>query len=65
MAAFESDEMRQIDIIKIYNTKKCLVIDDFLEIRGSLTRSLRSFGADSVDTAANGEEAVKMCQQNK
>lgn len=28
-------------------------------------RSLRSFGAESVDTAADGEEAVKMCLQNK
>lgn len=60
-----SDDMRQIDIIKIYSTKKCLVIDDFPEIRGSLMRTLRNFGAESVDTAANGDEAVKLCGQNK
>ncbi len=59
------DELRQIDLIKIYSTKKCLVIDDFPEIRGSLTRSLRGFGAQSVDTAADGDEAVKLCAQNK
>ena len=59
-----SAEMRQIDIIKIYNKKKCLVIDDFPEIRGSLTRILRTFGADSVDTAADGEEAVRLCNRN-
>lgn len=60
-----SEELRQIDIIKIYSTKKCLVIDDFPEIRGSLMRILRNFGAESVDTAADGEEAVKLCSQNK
>lgn len=60
-----SNEMRQIDIIKIYSTKRCLVIDDFPEIRGSLMRTLRNFGAESVDTAADGNEAVKLCNQNK
>ncbi len=60
-----SNEMRQIDIIKIYSTKRCLVIDDFPEIRGSLMRTLRNFGAESVDTAADGTEAVKLCSQNK
>ena len=60
-----SDDLRQIDIIKMYNTKKCLVIDDFPEIRGSLMRTLRNFGAESVDTAADGDEAVKLCSQNR
>lgn len=60
-----SDQMKQIDIIKIYSKKRCLVIDDFPEIRGSLTRILRNFGAESVDTAANGTEAVKLCGMNK
>lgn len=60
-----SNDMRQIDIIKIYSTKKCLVIDDFPEIRGSLMRTLRNFGAESVDTAADGDEAVKLCGSNK
>lgn len=59
------DDLRQIDIIKMYNTKKCLVIDDFPEIRGSLMRTLRNFGAESVDTAADGEEAVKLCSQTR
>lgn len=58
------DDLRQIDIIKMYASKKCLVIDDFPEIRGSLMRSLRNFGVESVDTAADGEEAVKLCSQN-
>lgn len=54
-------DIRQIDIIKIYADKKCLVIDDFPEIRGSLTRMLKTFGCNTVDTAANGEEAIKLC----
>lgn len=58
-------ELRQIDLIKLYSTKKCLVIDDFPEIRGSLMRTLRGFGVESVDTAADGDEAVKLCIQNK
>ncbi len=54
-------DLKQIDIVKIYGNKKCLVIDDFPEIRGSLSRTLKTFGASSVDTAANGEEAIKAC----
>ncbi len=59
------DEVQQIDIVKIFANKKCLVIDDFPEIRGSLKRSLRSFGSEQVDTAADGTEAIKLCGQNK
>ena len=58
-------DIRQIDIVKIYSNKKCLVIDDFPEIRGSLTRTLKNFGVHSVDTAANGEEAIKACGKRK
>lgn len=58
-----ADDMRQIDIIKIYNKKKCLVIDDFPEIRGSLTRILKTFGAQTVDTGADGDEAVRLCNR--
>lgn len=58
-------ELRQIDIVRIYTDKRCLVIDDFPEIRGSLTRMLRIFGAESVDTAADGEEAINLCSQNR
>lgn len=59
------NKLRQIDIVKIYNNKKCLVIDDFPEIRGSLSRTLKNFGVHSVDTAANGEEAIKLCKKKK
>ncbi len=53
--------LRQIDIVKIYSNKKCLIIDDFPEIRGSLSRTLKNFGVSTVDTAADGEDAIKLC----
>ncbi len=53
--------MRQIDLIKIYSKKRCLVIDDLSEIRGSIKRMLKVFGVEEVDTAANGEDAVELC----
>ncbi len=59
------DGLRQIDIVKIFSDKRCLVIDDFPEIRGSLTRTLRNFGAKTVDTAADGQEAIKLCTNKK
>jgi DNA-binding response OmpR family regulator/lipopolysaccharide biosynthesis regulator YciM len=58
-------DIKQIDVVKIFSDKRCLVIDDFPEIRGSLTRTLRNFGAKSVDTAADGEEAIKLCTNKK
>lgn len=57
--------LKQIDIVKIYAQKKCLIIDDFPEIRGSLSRSLKTFGVTHIDTAANGEEAIKFCSRRK
>ncbi|TQV84693.1 response regulator [Exilibacterium tricleocarpae] len=54
--------MQQIDVIKIYSTKKCLIIDDFTEVRGSLKRMLKAFGASHIDTAASGRDAIHMCQ---
>ena len=59
------DGLKQIDIVKIFSDKRCLVIDDFPEIRGSLTRTLKTFGAHSVDTAADGEDAIKLCANKK
>ena len=53
--------MLQIDLIKIYAKKRCLVVDDLSEIRGSIKRMLKVFGVEEVDTAANGEEAVELC----
>jgi DNA-binding response OmpR family regulator len=54
--------MQQIDIIKIYERKRCLVIDDLTEVRAAYKRMLKSFGAIDVDTAANGDEAIQKCE---
>ncbi len=56
--------MQQIDLIKIYATKHCLLVDDMSEIRGSITRMLRTFGVRDVDTAATGEQAIELCEEN-
>ncbi len=50
--------------MKLYKTKKFLVIDDYAEIRGSIKRMLNKFGAEHVDTAHNGEDAMEKCEKN-
>ncbi|MFL0803808.1 MAG: response regulator [Agarilytica sp.] len=55
------NDIKQIDIVKIYSNKRCLIIDDFPEIRGSLSRTLKTFGVSTVDTAADGQDAIKLC----
>lgn len=57
--------MQQIDIIKIYEKKRCLVIDDLTEVRAAYKRMLKSFGATHIDTAANGDEAIQKCEANQ
>lgn len=59
--ASNAHDIKQIDIIKIYSEKDCLIVDDFPEIRGSLSRTIKSFGAKHVETAVNGAEAIKLC----
>jgi CheY-like chemotaxis protein len=57
--------MQQIDIIKIYEKKRCLVVDDLTEVRAAYKRMLKSFGAIHIDTAANGDEAMQRCKENQ
>ncbi|MFA7553624.1 MAG: response regulator [Spongiibacteraceae bacterium] len=52
----------KIDIIKIYKQKTALVIDDFTDMRGSIRRMLDNFGVNKVETASNGEEAIRKCE---
>ncbi len=54
--------MRQIDLVRIYATKRCLVVDDMSEIRGSISRMLKTFGVTEVDTVATGDDAIEICQ---
>ncbi|MCD9459961.1 tetratricopeptide repeat protein [Marinibactrum halimedae] len=51
----------KIDLVKLYNGHKCLIIDDLPEVRGSVKRMLSGFGFKHVDTAANAEDTLKMC----
>lgn len=54
--------MRQIELVKIYKQKRCLIIDDMPDVRAALTGMLRTFGVEHVDTLANGEQAIEVCQ---
>jgi len=56
--------MRQIDLVKLYSQKRCLIIDDMPDIRVALTGMLREFGAQQIDTLANGEQAIEACKSN-
>jgi CheY-like chemotaxis protein len=58
------NEMQQIDIIKIYEKKRCLVVDDITEVRASYKRMLRSFGVKNLDTAATGDQTMELCQNH-
>lgn len=53
--------MQQIEFVKIYKRKHCLVIDDFPDFRLTVKKMLVNFGVEHVDMAANGEEAVAAC----
>lgn len=53
--------MKQIDIIKTYSQKRCLVIDVNPDIRTALKRMLVDFGASEIDTAGHAEEAIELC----
>ncbi len=55
--------LRQIDAIRIYQKKKCLIVDDMNEVRGSLKRMLTKLGVERADTAATSEQAVEMCDK--
>lgn len=44
-------------------TKRFLIVDDSIEVRFSVRRTLRSAGAVHVDVAENGETALQMMAQ--
>lgn len=53
--------MRQIDLIKIYGAKRCLVVDDMPDVRVSIAGMLRIFGVKNIDVVANGDQAIEAC----
>jgi len=46
-----------------YQQKRFLVVDDFENFRNSLKKMLFDLGGQYVDTAANGNQALKRCEQ--
>jgi len=54
--------MRQIDVIKVYEKKSCLIVDDLPEVRGTVKRMMQSLGVKKIDTAADADEAMVMCE---
>lgn len=58
------DKLQQIDIIKIYAKKRCLVVDDLTEVRAAYKRMLRSFGVKDIDTAATGDQTMELCENH-
>ncbi len=56
--------MKQIDIIKAYSQKRCLVVEVNPDMRTLLKRTLVDFGSTDVDTAAHATEAIDQCQRH-
>ena len=54
--------MKQIDVVKSYAQKHCLIVDDMADIRTAVTRWCVDFGCQRVDTAGSGEEALDSAQ---
>ncbi len=57
--------MKQIDMIKAYSQKRCLVVETNPDLRTLLKRALVDFGSENVDTAGHAEEAIDMCQRRQ
>jgi len=51
----------QADLTKAYAKLRFLVVDDFDNFRLSMKQMLRSFGADRIEVASNGNDAVHQC----
>ncbi len=49
------------DLLK---NQSILIIDDFAAFRGTIKAMLHRLGAQQIDQASNGSEAVKLCQEN-
>ncbi len=52
---------RKIDLIRLYEDHKCLIVDDLPEMRGAIKRMVASQGMARIDTAPNAVEAINQC----
>ncbi|PCK09733.1 MAG: response regulator [Alteromonadaceae bacterium] len=57
--------MKQIDIIKTYTQKHCLIVEDEPDTRTQLKRIMNDFGCPEVDTAGGAEEAIELCERKQ
>ena len=48
-----------------FQSKRFLIIDDFLGMRSMLREMLKSCGAKDIDAASNGNEAINMLEKGK
>ena len=53
--------MDETERFHLYKKLRFLITDDFENFRKSLRQMLRSFGAERIDMAANGNEAIAKC----
>ena len=53
--------MDETERFHIYKKLRFLITDDFENFRKSLRQMLRSFGAEKIDMAANGNETISKC----
>lgn len=51
-------------LFQTYRKKHFLIVDDFDNFIFSLRQMLRSLGAERIDSAKNGQEAVALCRRN-
>lgn len=56
--------MKQIDIIRTYAQKRCLIVDSVPNARAQLKRIMVDFGTTNTDTVGNAEEAIDFCEKS-
>jgi CheY-like chemotaxis protein len=60
-----TEAMMSQDHSRGFSKLKFLVVDDFENFRRSLKQMLKTFGAEHIDTASNGKEAVYKCTYDR
>ena len=55
--------MKQIEIIRTYAQKRCLIVDSVPDARAQMKRILVDFGTTDTDAVGNAEEAIDLCQK--
>jgi DNA-binding response OmpR family regulator len=55
--------MKQIDIIRTYAQKRCLVVDPDPEARAMLKRILGDFGVERVEMSGGAHHAIELCER--